>query len=97
VSSTAYVSLVAAADGTDNITAYCATITSPGQSAAHRPTSAEVDAHAVAAGKSDSHRSTVDTDASSGTATETEAATAPQVSTQAGAGSSHKPAAAGRP
>ena len=77
MSSTAYVSLAAAANGTANITEYCATIASPGQSA--------------------SHRSTADANVSSDTTTQIVEPTAPQLPTQAGAGSAHKPATAGRP
>ena len=50
-SSIAYTSLVTAAKGAANITAYCATIAHPGQSATHRPSStasASATARAVA-------------------------------------------------
>lgn len=45
-SSTAYGSLLAASSGSADITAYCATITSPGQSASHRAVGAGVSADA---------------------------------------------------
>jgi hypothetical protein len=59
-SSIAYASLVTAAKGAANITAYCATIASPGQSAAHRCTSAGAAKKTVApaAPQSRSHATT---------------------------------------
>lgn len=88
-SSIAYTSLVTAANGAANITGYCATIASPGQSAAHRPT-AGVGAGATS-GQSASHRPT-----STGGVSATSQPVAP-VAPQAAVGSAHKPATAGRP
>lgn len=92
VSSTAYVSLAAAADGAANITDYCATITKPGQSVAQRPNSAD----AKASDESASHPSTDDANASSDGSTQAEVQTAAQLRSHVDGGSSHKPATAGR-
>ena len=108
VSSTAYASLLAtaalkadsttttnSATATDSatITAYCDTITKPGQSAAHGPSGVDAKVN----GKSESHGSADDANASSDTSTQAEVKTALQLPAQVGVGNSHKPAKAGRP
>ena len=93
VSSTAYGSLVVAADGVDNIADYCTTVTKPGKSAGHRPISAD----AEVTDTSDSLGSTDDADESSDTSQQTEVKKAPKLPAQSDAGKAHKPAKAGRP
>jgi len=93
VSSTAYGSLVVAADGADSIADYCATVTKPGKSNGHRPTSADTEV----TDPSDSLGSTDDADESSDTSEQTEVKKAPKLPTQSEAGKAHKPAKAGRP
>lgn len=81
-SSTAYTSLVTAARGAANITAYCATVPSPGNSAAHRPATSGPTAQSGNQGKLPSQAVTPSSGA--------------QGAPESGTGTSHKPATAGQ-
>lgn len=89
-SSTAYKSLAVAAEGETNITTYCATVASPGESADHRP--AEPGAAAATAHLPADAAARIPAAPRQGAHAVTPAA--PQ---QAATGTAHKPATAGRP
>lgn len=106
-SSTAYKSLTVAADGEANIATYCATVASPGESASHRP--AETGAGAAAAhipADAAAHIPAAPQLPAQAAPQQAVAPAAPQLPAQAvvpaapqqaGTGTAHKPATAGRP
>lgn len=81
-SSTAYASLASAAGGASNIATYCATVTTPGRSADHKPSALPSQAAPGLAHKPTAAPS---------------AAMTPTLPSQAASGMAHKPGTTGRP